>query len=217
MSQEVIEPVVETTEEVKVEEVLEPVVEEVVEEKVDDSSKQLEELKTLVEKQSKNFSDAQAMLLQEQEKVKNLEELVKTNSDLKKQYDESEANRIKIESENEKSKLLEMLKAKDNEILEIKKQSETITKKMEFEGYKRTLEVKYADNSLVLDGIKNATNKKEIDFVVKTYDKQAVADLSKMQAVAGTNAMADVQVVKSEGSTDWDAYFDNINAQRGRN
>ena len=216
MSQEVIEPVVET-DEVKVEEVLEPVVEEVVEDKVDDSSKQLEELRTLVEKQSKNFSEAQAMLLQEQEKVKNLEELVKTNSDLKKQYDESEANRIKIESENEKSKLLEMLKSKDNEILEIKKQSEAITKKMEFEGYKRTLEVKYADNSLVLDGIKNATNKKEIDFVVKTYDKQAVADLSKMQAVAGTNAMADVQVVKSEGSVDWDTYFDNINAQKGRN
>jgi len=201
-------------EEVKQPEVTEVVVEEEV--KVEDVSSQVDEYKALIEKQTKNFNEIQSMLQKEQEKVKNLEELVKTNEELKKQYDASEATRIKVESENEKAKLLDIIKSKDSEVLEVKKQLESVKKQKEFDDYKRNLELKYSSNTLVLDGIKMATNKKEIDFVVKTYDKQSVEDLSKMQAVAGTNAMADVNVVKNEGSVDWDAYFDKINAERGR-
>lgn len=201
-------------EEVKQQEEVSVVVEEEV--KVEDVSAQVDEYKLLIEKQTKNFNDIQAMLQQEQEKVKNLEELVKTDEELKKQYDASEATRIKVESENEKAKLLEIIKSKDNEVSDIKKQLDSVKKQKEFDDYKRNLELKYSSNTLVLDGIKNASNKKEIDFVVKTYDKQSVEDLSKMQAVAGTNAMADVNVVKNEGSVDWDAYFDKINAERGR-
>jgi hypothetical protein len=201
-------------EEVKQPEVTEVVVEEEV--KVEDVSNQVDEYKALIEKQTKNFNEIQSMLQKEQEKVKNLEELVKTNEELKKQYDASEATRIKVESENEKAKLLDIIKSKDSEVLEVKKQLESVKKQKEFDDYKRNLELKYSSNTLVLDGIKMATNKKEIDFVVKTYDKQSVEDLSKMQAVAGTNAMADVNVVKNEGSVDWDAYFDKINAERGR-
>ncbi len=201
-------------EEAKQPEVTEVIIEEEV--KTEDTSNQVDEYRALIEKQTKNFNEIQTMLQKEQEKVKNLEELVKTNEELKKQYDASEATRIKVESENEKAKLLEIIKLKDGEVLEVKKQLESVKKQKEFDDYKRNLELKYSSNTLVLDGIKMATNKKEIDFVVKTYDKQSVEDLSKMQAVAGTNAMADVNVVKNEGSVDWDAYFDKINAERGR-
>jgi len=215
MVEEVIKEEVVIVEEVK--QVTEEVVIEEEEIKVEEAPNQVEEYKALIEKQNKNFTDIQTMLQQEQEKVKNLEELVKSNADLKKQYDASEATRVRNEAENEKTQLLEIIKSKDVEVLSVKKELETVKKQMEFNAYKDSLKAKYVSNTLVLDGINLATNKKEIDFIVKAYDKQSIADLSKMQAVAGINAMADINVVKTEGSTDWDAYFDKINADRGRN